>query len=86
MLPYICLIGNVCAAPKGMVCAPFWSENGGQRLCLFSSELVFVFAGTEYASESMNVFVVLSPKVIGKKEQYANSKWILRNLFVGVLI
>ena len=69
-----------------MVCAPFWSENGGQRLCLFSSELAFVFPGTEYASESMNVFVVLSPKAIGKKEQYANSKWILRNLFVGVLI
>ena len=27
-----------------------------------------------------------NPKWIRKKEQYANSKWILRNLFVGVLI
>ena len=28
VLPYICLIGNECAAPMGMVFAPFWSENG----------------------------------------------------------
>ena len=64
----------------------FGLKTAGKGFGLFSSELVFVFAGTEYASESMNVFVVLSPKAIGKKEQYANSKWILRNLFVGVLI
>ena len=30
-------------------------------LCLFSSELGYVFPGTEYGSECMNVFVVLSP-------------------------
>ena len=28
VLPYICLIGNECAAPMGMVFAPFYSENG----------------------------------------------------------
>ena len=37
-----------------------------------------VFGGI---GEFMNVFVVSIPKWISKKEQYANSKWILRNLF-----
>ena len=40
LLPYICLIG-ICAAPKRMVFAPFWSENG-YRLCLFLSDLGLV--------------------------------------------
>ena len=35
----------VCAAPKGNVFAPFWSENG-YRLPLFWSGRVLVFEGT----------------------------------------
>ena len=34
----------------------------GLKTCLFSSELEgYVFPGTEYGSECMNSFVVLSP-------------------------
>ena len=43
LLPYVCLI-DICAAPKGMVFALFWSENGC-RLCLFLSKFGFSFRG-----------------------------------------
>ena len=43
LLSYICLIG-IRAAPKRMVFAPYWSENG-YRLCLFLSEFGFGFRG-----------------------------------------
>ena len=43
VLPYVCLI-DICAAPKGMVFALFWSENGC-RLCLFLSKFGFSFRG-----------------------------------------
>ena len=51
--PYVCLIDK-CAAPKGMVFALFWSENGC-RLCLFLSNSVLVFEGIR---ECLEVFVV----------------------------
>ena len=53
----------VCAAPKGNVFAPFWSENG-YRLPLFWSGRVLVFAGTK---ECMNVFILSIPNE--KKER-----------------
>ena len=45
----------VCAAPKGRVFAPFWSENG-YRLSLFWSERVLVFEGTTGEYERIHRF------------------------------
>ena len=62
VLPYICLIGNVCAAPKGMP-RLFGLKTAGKGFAYFrlNSGNYYVFPGTEYGSECMNVFVVLSP-------------------------
>ena len=49
---------RVCATPKGMVIAPFWSENG-YRLCPF-----LVWNGVWFSWELwkfLNVFVVSIP-------------------------
>ena len=67
---------GVCSTPKGMVFAPFWSENG-LRLCPFWSGIGIVFKETTGLYESIYRF---NAKWIRKKEKYANSKWILRNL------
>ena len=45
----------VCAAPKGRVFAPFWSENG-YRLSLFWSGRVLVFEGTTGVYERFHRF------------------------------
>ena len=44
VLPYISHIGMCPPPPKGMVCAPFWSENG-YRLCPFWSGIGYGFRG-----------------------------------------
>ena len=46
-----------CAAPAGLVFAPFWSEHG-YTLCPFGLESGMVF---ERTTESMNVFIVSIP-------------------------
>ena len=56
----------VCAAPKGRVFAPFWSENG-YRLSLFWSGRVLVFEGrvVQYCRPESSRIPLLS---IGKPE------------------
>ena len=46
-----------CAAPSGMVFAPFWSEHG-YTLCPFGLESGMVF---ERTTECINVFIVSIP-------------------------
>ena len=61
----------------------------GTDFAHFGLESGMDFEGATGVYERMNVFVVSTPNAgIRKKEKYANnnSKWILRNLFVGVLI
>ena len=53
--------------------AAFWSENGS-RLCLSG----MVFEGTTGVYKRFYHFCF---KCLRKKEKYANSKWILKNLF-----
>ena len=51
-------------------------------LCLFWSAIEYGFRGNWELWESMNEFIVhLNSKWVRKNEKYANSKWILRNLF-----
>ena len=49
--------GGVCAAPKGRLFAPFWSEHG-YRLARFWSGIGYGFRGN---TEVMNAFIVLIP-------------------------
>ena len=65
-----------------MVFAPFRDEDG-YRFIHFCLESSMVFEGNTGVYESICRF---NSKWIRKKESYANSKWILRNLFVDVLI
>ena len=61
----------------------------GTDFAHFGLESGMGFEGATGVYERMNVFVVSTPNArIRKKGKYANnnSKWILRNLFVGVLI
>ena len=55
----------------------FWSENG-YKVTHFGLESGMVFKGTTGVYERIYCFI---SKWIRKKEKYANSKWILRNLF-----
>ena len=62
---------------KGMVSAPVWSENGNRPILVWN-QLWF----SRKLRECMNLFIVLIPN----EEKCENSKRILRNLYVGVLI
>ena len=46
---------QVCAAPKRLVCAPFWCENG-YRLYLFWSEFGYDFSGNTGVHERVCCF------------------------------
>ena len=76
VLPYISLEG-MCRFSKGRVFAPFWSENG-YRLSSFWSGIWYGFQGSYGTVRTIYCF---NSKWVRKKKKYANSKWILRNLF-----
>ena len=66
-----------------------FSLKTGTDFAHFGLESGMGFEGATGVYECMNVFVVSTPNAgIRKKEKYVNnnSKWILRNLFVVVLI
>ena len=58
VLSYISHIGQ-CAAPKGRVFAPFWSENWATDFAHFGLQSVMLFKGTTEAFT--NVFIVSIP-------------------------
>lgn len=63
----------VCAAPKGRVFVPFWSENG-YRFCPFwAVESGMVYKGITVVYQCVRSFQFQ----MNKRVEYAKSKWIL---------
>jgi len=77
--PYISHIGMCRPQGYGFNSAPFRSID----VAHFGLESGMVFEETTWVYERICRF---NSKWMRKKEKYANSKWILRNLFVSVLI
>ena len=63
--------------PKGRVFAPFWSENE-YTFCPLWSGIGYGFLGN-YGS--VWTYLSFQFQMSKKEREYANSKWILRNLF-----
>ena len=73
---------KVCATPRGMVFAPYWSENG-YKLCSY----ILVWNRVWFLRKSTGVYgrtiYRFNSKCIRKKEKCANNKYFLLALNLG---